>query len=81
MKVTITKLRQNLFEFVDLALAGENIEFSYKGNLIRIVPEQKLSKLSRISGEPVVAPGGLGRASKDLLREMEAEWKKDWAEL
>jgi antitoxin (DNA-binding transcriptional repressor) of toxin-antitoxin stability system len=81
MVVTITKLRQNLFQLVDRALEGETVEFTYKGHRIRVVPEEQPSKLHKLVGQPVVAPGGLARASKDLLREMESEWKKDWAEL
>ena len=81
MKVTITKLRQNLFEIVDRALEGEAVEFTYKGRRVRVVPEEKPSKLSKLAGQPVVAPGGLARAGNDLSREMESEWKKDWAEL
>lgn len=81
MKVTITKLRQNLFELVDRALEGETVEFTYKGRRIRVVPEEKPSKLSKLAGQPVVARGSLAGARKDLLREMESEWKEDWAEL
>ena len=81
MTVTITKLRQHLFQFVDRALEGETVEFTYKGHRIRVVPEREASKLSRLAGQPVVSPTGLARAGKKLQREMEAEWKKDWAEL
>jgi hypothetical protein len=44
----------------------------------------KLSKLSGFKPEDIVAPGvdidTLGDTT-ELLKEMEAEWEKDWAEI
>jgi antitoxin (DNA-binding transcriptional repressor) of toxin-antitoxin stability system len=82
MKVTITRLRQDLFKLVDRSLAGESLEFVHKGVVFRIVPETKPSKLSRLVGQKVVAHrANLADTKKKLLKEMEAEWEKDWAEL
>jgi antitoxin (DNA-binding transcriptional repressor) of toxin-antitoxin stability system len=81
MTVTITELRRNLFQLVDRALEGESLQFTYKGRRIQIVPERTPSKLSKLTGQPVVARGELRRASRALFREMESEWEKDWAEL
>jgi antitoxin (DNA-binding transcriptional repressor) of toxin-antitoxin stability system len=81
MQVTITTLRQRLFELTDRALEGESIQFSYKGRLFRILPQEKRPKLSRLTGETVVSVGGLDQAGKDLMKEMEAEWEQDWSEL
>jgi antitoxin (DNA-binding transcriptional repressor) of toxin-antitoxin stability system len=82
MRTTITKLRQDLFRLVDQALAGESLEFTHKGVRFRVVPETKPSKLSKLRQQKVVAPqAALKRANRDLLREMEAEWEKDWSEL
>jgi len=82
MRVTITKLRQELFRFADRAASGENIEFTHRGVHFKIVPEAPKSKLDRLIGQQVVADkGDLGQASRKLLREMRSEWEKDWSEL
>ena len=82
MRVTITKLRQELFRLVDQALGGETVEFVYKGVLFRVVPETKPSKLAKLTGQTVVAPDtDWEQVSRDLLKEMESEWEKDWSEL
>ncbi|MCU1259138.1 MAG: hypothetical protein JWO80_2023 [Bryobacterales bacterium] len=78
--MTITKLRQDLFKLVDQTLEGETLEFTHKGVVFRIMPETKQSKLSKLSGQTVVAPDA-DLVSANLLNEMEAEWEKDWSEL
>lgn len=85
MQVTITKLRQDLFRLVDRALEGEPVEFMHKGVVFQILPESAPDKLARLIRQTVVgprdvAPGGEA-AEAELLKEMEAEWQKDWAEL
>ena len=80
MPVNITKFRLNLFQLADQALQGEPIEFIHKGVIFKVIPATQTSKLSKLTRETVVAPD----ASPDttgLLKEMEAEWEKDWSEL
>jgi hypothetical protein len=80
MPVNITEFRRNLFRFADQALKGEPVEFIHKGVVLKVVSDTPISKLSRLTKETVVAPG----ASLDtagLLKEMEAEWEKDWSEI
>lgn len=77
MQVTITKLRQDLFQLMDKVLSGETVEFTYHGATLRVVPENRPSKLSRLTRQTVTASGGDGQ----LLKEMEQDWEKDWAEL
>jgi antitoxin (DNA-binding transcriptional repressor) of toxin-antitoxin stability system len=82
VRVTITKLRQDLFRIANHALAGEPVEFTYRGAVFKMVPDTRASKLARLTGQKVVAPGaGLEKAGRGLLKEMEAEWEKDWSEL
>lgn len=82
MRVTITKLRQDLFRLADMALEGKPVQFTYKGALLHIVPEVKPSKLKQLVRQSVTAPRKrLDRAGRDLLKQMQAEWEKDWAEL
>ena len=80
MRVTITELRKDLFRIADQALAGEPVEFTYKGVVYKMAPDTRSSKLARLTGQKVVAPGaGIENASRRLLKEMEAEWEKDWS--
>lgn len=79
MRVTITKLRQDLFRLIDRALNGEPVEFTHKGVVFQILPESSIDKLARLTKQTIVAPGA---GKGDLLKEMEEEeWQKDWAEL
>ncbi len=82
--VTITQFRQKLFQFADQALNGETVEFTHKGVVFKVVPETKKSKLSRLTAQNIFPPGvdpDSEYDSTELLREMEAEWEKDWAEI
>ena len=84
MAVTITKFRQNLFQLADQALNGETIEFIHKGVTFKVIPETKVSKLSRLTAENIYAPGvdpDSDYDSSELLKEMEALWEKKWADL
>jgi hypothetical protein len=79
---TITQFRKDLFHMADQALKGERVEFVHKGVVFKVVPEMKRSKLDRLAGQPVLAPGAdLAEANRALSAEMEAEWAKDWSEL
>jgi hypothetical protein len=82
MKVTITKLRQDLFRIMDRALDGEPVQFVHKGVVFQVVPEVMPDKLARLKREEVIASGGeVAELGKDLFKEMEAEWQADWAEI
>jgi antitoxin (DNA-binding transcriptional repressor) of toxin-antitoxin stability system len=80
MRVTITNFRLNLFHFADQALQGEPVEFIHKGVVFKVIPATRPSKLARLTHETVVAPG-TAFDSTALLKEMEADWEKDWSEL
>lgn len=84
MAVTITKFRQNLFQFADQALNGETVEFTHKGVVFKVVPKTRKSKFSRLTPQNIFPPGvdpDSEYDSTELLKEMEAEWEKDWAEI
>jgi antitoxin (DNA-binding transcriptional repressor) of toxin-antitoxin stability system len=82
MQVTITRLRQELFQLVERAREGEPIEFSYKGSRLRITAEGKPSKLARLTPERVLATDtDLAAAGRRLRKDMEAEWESDWSEV
>ncbi len=79
---TITQFRKELFQLADQALKGEPVEFLYRGVVFKVTPEKKQSKLDKLVGQPVLAPGvDLERAGRELAAEMEAEWIKDWSAL
>ena len=80
MTVNITEFRRNLFQLADQALEGKPIEFIHKGVIFKVVPETPVLKLSKLTRETVVAPG-VSLDTSDLLKEMEAEWEKDWSEI
>ena len=82
MRVTITKLRQELFHLVDQAMEGQPLEFVHKGVVFKVTPEPKPSKLSKLTAQRVVAPGAsIKRAGQELLKAMKSDWEKDWSEL
>jgi len=82
MRVTITKLRQDLFHLADEALEGKTVEFVHRGVVFQITPEIKRAKLARLTAQKVVAPkANLKQAGRKLLKEMRAGWEKDWSEL
>ena len=82
VRVTITKLRQDIFRLVDQALEGKPVEFTHRGMVLRIIPEKKVSKLSGLIGQKAVAPGAdFETASRSLFRQMESEWEEDWSDL
>ncbi len=78
----ITQFRKELFQLADKALQGEPVEFVYRGVVFKVTPERKKSKLEKLVGQPVLAPGvDLEQASKELVAEMEASWMDDWSAL
>ncbi len=81
--MTITKFRQDLFRLVDDAIAGEPVQFTYKGVVFQVQPQgTKTAKLDRLIGQPTLNPEvDAEQASRQLAAEMEAEWLKDWSEI
>jgi hypothetical protein len=84
MVVNITKFRRDLFQLADQALKGETVEFIHKGVVFKVIPETKKSKLSRLTPQHIFPPGvdpDSEYDSTELLKEMEAEWEKDWSDI
>ena len=74
MKVTPTQLRQNIYAILDEVLEkGVPVEVVRKGKILRIVPEQKTSKLDRIRGL-----GKLWVGDPDDI--FKIDWMKNWRE-
>ena len=74
MSVTASALRQNIYAILDEALeTGIPVEIERKGRILRIVPEKKVSKLSRLKKRDWVV-GDLD----DLIH---LDWSQEWTEL
>lgn len=51
MAMTASELRKNIYQLLDQVLeTGVPLEIERKGQTLRIVPEERLSKLDRITG-------------------------------
>lgn len=54
-KLTVTALRQNLFNVIDHVLAtGEPVEIERHGKRLLLVPEQGAGKLARLRRRPLI---------------------------
>jgi hypothetical protein len=74
MRVTASKLRENVYRILDEAIAtGVPVEVVRKGAVLRIVPEKRASKLSRLKKRR-----GFVGDPDDVLH---VDWLKEWSEL
>ena len=81
MDVTITEFRSNLFKLVEQAMNGVEVHVTHKGSGFTLKPDGVPGdRLSRIKPMHIIR-GDLEEANALLMKEMEAEWEKDWAEI
>jgi hypothetical protein len=74
MKVTATRLRQNIYAILDQVLeTGIPVEIERKGQILKIAPEKKASKFDRIPPMPDIWVGD----PQDIFK---IDWMKDWRE-
>jgi len=74
MRVTASKLRENIYRILDEAIAtGEPIEVVRKGKVLRIVPEKTSSRLDRFKKRK-----GFVGDTDDIIG---MDWSKYWTEL
>jgi antitoxin (DNA-binding transcriptional repressor) of toxin-antitoxin stability system len=74
MKVTASKLRENIYNILDQALeTGVPIEVERKGRILRIVPQQKPSKLDKLKKRNCLVG--------DPESIVHMDWLKEWSEL
>ncbi|MEK7408059.1 MAG: type II toxin-antitoxin system Phd/YefM family antitoxin [Acidobacteriota bacterium] len=74
MRITASKLRENLYNILDEALeSGVPVEVVRKGRILRIVPERKPSKLSRLKKRNSLAG--------DPESIVHMDWLREWSEL
>jgi hypothetical protein len=74
MRVTASKLRENIYGLLDQVIAtGTPIEVVRKGALLKIVPEKAPSKLSRLPKRK-----GFKGNPDDILH---MDWLAEWSEI
>jgi hypothetical protein len=80
MTLTASKLRENIYRVLDEAVeTGVPVEVIRKGVVLRIVPEIKVSKLSRLKKRHDFI-GNPDDASKSAWTETDQKkWVKEWA--
>ena len=81
MKVTSTEFRKNLFRIVERAAQGEFVEVAHKGRVVRLVPGDKPTKMSRLVQRDTICgtPEDLELAQSQLDTEMRTAWEEKWA--
>jgi antitoxin (DNA-binding transcriptional repressor) of toxin-antitoxin stability system len=81
VKVTSTEFRKNLFQIFERAIQGEFIEVLHKGRVVRLVPGDKPSKISRLIQRDTIhgTPEDLDHGQKQLDSEMRTSWDEKWA--
>jgi prevent-host-death family protein len=81
MTLSSTEFRKNLFQLVERVLQGEMVEIVHKGRLVRLVPEEKPGKMSRLVKRDTIhgTPEDLARAQQELDDEMLTAGEDKWA--
>ena len=76
MRVTATKLRQNVYAILDQVIEkGIPVEVERKGKILKIMPEKKQSIWDRIPKRPSVIIG-----DPEEFKNYEYDWEQDWRE-
>jgi len=80
MTVTATDFRKNLFQLFERALNGELIEIVHKNRIIRLVPTEPKSKLSRLVQRDTLncTPDEFDQAVRAQDDGMHREWEQKW---
>jgi prevent-host-death family protein len=74
MRVTASKLRADIYNILDESLkTGEPVEVVRKGKILKIVPESKPSKLSRLKKRNAIVGD-----PEDLVH---MDWLHEWSEM
>ena len=74
MRITASRLRENVYNILDEALeSGVPVEVMRKGRILRIIPERKPSKLSRLKKRDSLVG--------DPESIVHMDWLKLWSEL
>jgi antitoxin (DNA-binding transcriptional repressor) of toxin-antitoxin stability system len=80
VKVTSTEFRKNLFQLVERAIQGEFVEVLHKGRVVRLVPGDRPSKMSRLIERDTIhgTLEDLDRGQRQLDDEMRISGDEKW---
>jgi antitoxin (DNA-binding transcriptional repressor) of toxin-antitoxin stability system len=80
VKVTSAEFRKNLFQIVERALQCEPVEVLHEGRVVRLVPGDKPSKMSRLIQRDTIhgTLEDLDRGQRRLDDEMRVSWDGKW---
>lgn len=74
MAISVTRLRENLYEIVDRVIkTGMPIEIERKGERVRLEPVRQKSKLQRLVARPDTIVGD----PEDIVH---VDWSAEWSE-
>ena len=74
MAISVTKLRENLYEIVDQVIeTGVPVEIERKGQRVRLEPARRKSKLQKLTKHPHSIIGD----PDDLVH---MDWSAEWSE-
>lgn len=72
MKLTASKLRENIYRILDLVLkTGKAVEIERNGRLLKIIPVNPTSRLARLEPHENVING-------DPEALVHVDWSKEW---
>ena len=76
MRITASKLRENIYRILDEVIdTGMPVEIIRKGTVVKLVPEKRISKLSRLKKRRGISFVG---DPDDIIK---MDWSKEWSEL
>lgn len=76
MRITASKLRENIYRILDDVIdTGTPVEIIRKGTVVKLVPEKRTSKLSRLKKRR----GFSFKGDPDDIIKM--DWSKEWSEM
>lgn len=67
MVLTPSKLRANLYNFLDEVISGKTLEIARKGKIIKIISDKKSSKLENIISKKVIND-----------KNLDVDWEESW---
>jgi len=74
MKISATRLRQNLYQILDQVLEkGIQVEIERKGHILKIVPEHPVNKIDSLENHNVIE----GKPESIIHMNWQKYWKGD----
>jgi hypothetical protein len=83
-RLTISQFRKNLFQLVESAAKGEQVEFVHRGTRFRLVmpdqpPGNKLSRITPLATDLIVGTAEeFEEAHAKMTEEIGRDWEEGW---